>query len=72
MQITSGSFKITFRPLPSSFAFVNAIELFILPIHLTANQVSRFTYSGNTSLDPLSGGLYSRVLETKHRLNVGG
>ncbi|KAL2646872.1 hypothetical protein AAZV13_05G081700 [Glycine max] len=70
MQITSGSFKITFRPLPSSFAFVNAIELFILPIHLTANQVSRFTYSGNTSLDPLSGGLYSRVLETKHRLNV--
>ncbi|KAL5187362.1 putative receptor-like protein kinase [Glycine soja] len=65
MQITSGSFKITFRPLPSSFAFVNAIELFILPIHLTANQVSRFTYSGNTSLDPLSGGLVNDSLLRK-------
>ncbi|KAG5040350.1 hypothetical protein JHK85_012826 [Glycine max] len=68
MQITSGSFKITFRPLPSSFAFVNAIELFILPIHLTANQVSRFTYSGNTSLDPLSGD-DSYILNTENAKN---
>ncbi|BAT75635.1 hypothetical protein VIGAN_01352900 [Vigna angularis var. angularis] len=64
------SIKITFRPLESSFAFVNAIELFVLPLHLISDQVSRFTRIGGTST--LSGGLYSRVLETKHRLNVGG
>ncbi|KAG4930668.1 hypothetical protein GLYMA_17G166200v4 [Glycine max] len=72
MQISPPSFRITFRPLPSSFAFVNAIELFILPLHLISNIVSRFTYSANIgSLNSYSG-LYSRVLETKHRLNVGG
>ncbi|KAL2333485.1 hypothetical protein Fmac_014698 [Flemingia macrophylla] len=73
IHITSPSFKITFRPLPSSFAFVNAIELFLLPLHLIDDQVSRFNYSfNNPAISPYSGGLYSRVLETKHRLNVGG
>ncbi|KAH1249939.1 putative receptor-like protein kinase [Glycine max] len=68
INVAPTCFKITFRPLPSSFAFVNAIELFILPIHLTANQVSRFTYSGNTSLDPLSGD-DSYILNTENAKN---
>ncbi|KAL2333484.1 hypothetical protein Fmac_014697 [Flemingia macrophylla] len=67
------SFRITFRPLPSSFAFVNAIELFLLPLHLVTDEVARFTYSVNTPfLDSYSPGLYSRLLETTLRLNVGG
>ncbi|KAL2333490.1 hypothetical protein Fmac_014703 [Flemingia macrophylla] len=73
IQITSPSLRITFRPLPSSFAFVNAIELFLLPLHLIDDQVARFTYGVSTpDTSPYSGGLYSRVLETKHRINVGG
>ncbi|WVZ22331.1 hypothetical protein V8G54_000875 [Vigna mungo] len=70
MEISTPSIKITFRPLESSFAFVNAIELFVLPLHLISDNVAHFAPIGGTS--PLSGGLYSRVLETKHRLNVGG
>ncbi|XP_020206029.1 probable receptor-like protein kinase At5g24010 [Cajanus cajan] len=72
IHITSPSFRITFRPLPSSFAFVNAIELFLLPLHLIDDRVSRFTYSGNNQGLDAYNNLYSRVLETKHRLNVGG
>ncbi|KAK7346945.1 hypothetical protein VNO80_21469 [Phaseolus coccineus] len=70
MEIRTPTFKITFRPLESSFAFVNAIELFVLPLHLISDKVSFFKPIGGTS--SYSGGLYSRVLETKHRLNVGG
>jgi len=70
MNINTSSIKISFRPLESSFAFVNAIELFVLPLHLISNAVARFATIGGTS--HYSGGLYSRVLETKHRLNVGG
>lgn len=72
IHITSPSFKITFRPMPSSFAFVNAIELFLLPLHFIDDQVARFTYSGNDRGLATFNGLHSRVLETKHRLNVGG
>ncbi|KAK8471489.1 hypothetical protein PHAVU_003G239300 [Phaseolus vulgaris] len=70
MEISPPTFKITFRPLEPSFAFVNAIELFVLPLHLISDKVSFFKPIGGTT--PYSGGLYSRVLETKHRLNVGG
>ncbi|KAK2357005.1 putative receptor protein kinase [Trifolium repens] len=74
VKIIRKRFKITFTPLTSSFAFVNAIELFMLPIHLIPDSVARFTYTGSTgrALFPYSGGLLSRALETKHRLNVGG
>ncbi|KAK7331003.1 hypothetical protein VNO77_25212 [Canavalia gladiata] len=72
MNIYQSSIKITFRPMPSSFAFVNAIELFVLPLHLIANQVSRFTYGIDRGLSTYNGVLVSRMLETKHRLNVGG
>ncbi|XP_047156824.1 probable receptor-like protein kinase At5g24010 [Vigna umbellata] len=70
MEISTPSIKVTFRPLESSFAFVNALELFVLPLHLISDKVRRFTPTWGSSSDRV--GLYSRVLETKHRLNVGG
>ncbi|KAJ1403194.1 Serine-threonine/tyrosine-protein kinase, catalytic domain [Sesbania bispinosa] len=72
MKITRRRFKITFTPLASSFAFVNAIELFVLPLHLMADSVARFTYGNDRQSLPYNGKLLSRTLETKHRINVGG
>ncbi|KAK7279285.1 hypothetical protein RJT34_24332 [Clitoria ternatea] len=66
IYLTPGCYKITFTPLPSSFAFVNAIELFPLPLHFISGRVS------SMSLSSYKGGLHSRALETMHRLNVGG
>ncbi|KAK7386395.1 hypothetical protein VNO78_26601 [Psophocarpus tetragonolobus] len=71
MQISTPIFRITFRPLPSSFAFVNAIELFLLPLYLIADEVGLFTHGNSAHLSSYNG-LHARVLETKHRLNVGG
>ncbi|KAL1363524.1 hypothetical protein HN51_011735 [Arachis hypogaea] len=74
MNITAGSFRIIFTPQTDSFAFVNAIELFLLPRFLIANQVSRFNPQPSIGQDSLStySGVLSRVLETKYRLNIGG
>ncbi|CAJ2635295.1 unnamed protein product [Trifolium pratense] len=74
VKIIRKRFKITFTPQISSFAFVNAIELFMLPTHLIPDSVARFTYTGSTGrgLSTYSNNFLSRALETKHRLNVGG
>ncbi|CAJ2635294.1 unnamed protein product [Trifolium pratense] len=74
VKIIRKRFKITFTPQNSSFAFVNAIELFMLPTHLIPDSVARFTYTGSTGrgLSTYSDNFLSRALETKHRLNVGG
>ncbi|XP_024637902.2 probable receptor-like protein kinase At2g23200 [Medicago truncatula] len=74
VKIIRKRFTITFTPQTSSFAFVNAIELFMLPLHLIPDSVARFNYIGSTGrgLTTYSGGLHSqRSLETKLRLNVG-
>ncbi|KAJ1403195.1 Serine-threonine/tyrosine-protein kinase, catalytic domain [Sesbania bispinosa] len=73
INATRHSLKITFTPLASSFAFVNAIELFILPLHFISDRVFRYTYDTLISeLSTYDSVLFSRVLETKHRVNVGG
>ncbi|XP_058765623.1 probable receptor-like protein kinase At2g23200 [Vicia villosa] len=75
VKIIRKRFKITFTPQTSSFAFVNAIELFMLPIHFIPDSIARFNYIGSTTgrgLSTYTGSLLSRALETKHRLNVGG
>jgi hypothetical protein len=74
VKIIGKRFNITFTPLNSSFAFVNAIELFMVPTHLIPDSVPRFTYTGSTGrgLTIYSNDFLSRALETKHRLNVGG
>ncbi|CAK8562458.1 unnamed protein product [Lathyrus sativus] len=63
VKIIRKKFNITFTPQISSFAFVNAIELFSLPIHFIPDSIHRFKYGGV---------ILSQALETKHRLNVGG
>ncbi|CAJ2635331.1 unnamed protein product [Trifolium pratense] len=74
VKIIRQKFKITFTPQNSSFAFVNAIELFTVPTHLIPDSIARFTYTGSTGrgLSTYSKNFLSRALETKHRLNVGG
>ncbi|CAK8562484.1 unnamed protein product [Lathyrus sativus] len=74
VKIIRKRFKITFTPHTSSFAFVNAIELFMLPIYFIPDSIARFNYisSYGQALSSYTGGLLSRALETKHRLNVGG
>ncbi|KAK4262351.1 hypothetical protein QN277_027921 [Acacia crassicarpa] len=69
VSINADNFKITFRPLESSFAFVNAIELFLLPDNFTRDYAPTVRPSGN-SADYT--GLLSHVLEMTYRLNVGG
>lgn len=74
VKATRSTFTITFTPLTSpssSFAFVNAIELFVLPRHLISDDVSAFSYGTRRGMSSYSG-LLSRALETKHRINVGG
>ncbi|MCI01107.1 putative receptor-like protein kinase, partial [Trifolium medium] len=48
--------------------------LFMLPTHLIPDSIARYNYLESTGrgLTTYSGGLLSRALETKHRLNVGG
>jgi len=74
VKINITRFKITFTPQNSSFAFVNAIELFMLPVLLIPDSIARFNYNDSTGryLSNYRGGLPSRALETKHRLNVRG
>ncbi|XP_054823721.1 probable receptor-like protein kinase At2g23200 [Prosopis cineraria] len=66
---STADFKITFRPLESSFAFVNAIELFLLPDYLIPDGATTVRPDGD-SADYT--GLRSRVLQMTYRLNVGG
>ncbi|MED6158800.1 hypothetical protein PIB30_036106 [Stylosanthes scabra] len=73
MKIPLGKFKITFTPLSLSFAFVNAIEVFLLPRFLIADEVSGFIPQPAIGQDSLFKyrGVLSLALETKHRINVG-
>ncbi|XP_028764162.1 probable receptor-like protein kinase At2g23200 [Neltuma alba] len=69
ISINATDFKITFRPLESSFAFVNAIELFLLPDNFILDYVPTVTPSGDSAN---YAGLQSRGLQMTYRLNVGG
>nr|XP_029124452.1 probable receptor-like protein kinase At5g24010 [Elaeis guineensis] len=54
--------------LPSSFAFVNAIELFSAPNNLFSDTATPIPLSSPSPSPPLS----RHALETLHRINVGG
>ncbi|KAL6006752.1 hypothetical protein ACLOJK_032247 [Asimina triloba] len=60
-----GKLVISFVPRQSSFAFVNAIEVFLAPVGLI-NETVRVV--GRESNDDLSG----KALEKLYRINVGG
>ncbi|KAF3439023.1 hypothetical protein FNV43_RR17298 [Rhamnella rubrinervis] len=58
LSINTAKFKIYFTPQGSSFAFINAIEIFLSPV--------TFNTSNATNSIP------SSVLQTIYRINVGG
>ncbi|KAK0605958.1 hypothetical protein LWI29_032603 [Acer saccharum] len=68
-NITSGKFDIYFVPQVSSFAFVNAIEVFPAPESFIPDTALHITSSGSNGN---SKEIVSKVLYTIHRINVGG
>lgn len=65
--------EIIFRPDPSSFAFVNAIEAFVTPQGFIPNSsVPHVTPRGNGRRNDGGKDLSSNVLTVIHRINVGG
>ncbi|XP_059641211.1 probable receptor-like protein kinase At5g24010 [Cornus florida] len=71
LTINVGKFKIYFRPSQnSSFAFVNAIEVFIAPANCIPDSATLVTPSASNTSN--YNGLLSRALHTIHRINVGG
>uniref|UniRef100_A0A1U8QAB5 Probable receptor-like protein kinase At5g24010 isoform X2 n=1 Tax=Nelumbo nucifera TaxID=4432 RepID=A0A1U8QAB5_NELNU len=69
LSINSTKFQIIFKP-EASFAFVNAIEVFLAPDDLIPDQGPVYVNSTGSSKD--YNGLPSKVLETIYRINVGG
>ncbi|KAJ4714795.1 putative Receptor-like protein kinase [Melia azedarach] len=72
LTITVDKFNIYFIPQVSSFAFVNAIEVFPVdpvPESFIPDSAPHISFTG-TNTDYL--GIHSEVLQTIHRINVGG
>uniref|UniRef100_A0A1U8ATV5 Probable receptor-like protein kinase At5g24010 isoform X1 n=1 Tax=Nelumbo nucifera TaxID=4432 RepID=A0A1U8ATV5_NELNU len=69
LSINSTKFQIIFKP-EASFAFVNAIEVFLAPDILIPNKGP--LYINSTGSSKAYNGLPSKVLETIYRINVGG
>lgn len=70
LNIKVEKFGINFAPsFNSSFAFVNAMELFLAPETFIPDSARRFNSSATTSN---YSGLSSQVLKTIHRINMGG
>ncbi|KAI4356946.1 hypothetical protein L6164_000925 [Bauhinia variegata] len=68
LNIDGSSFKVYFTPQESSFAFINAIELFLLPSNFIPDDAEHVSTRGNESNYK---GMPSMVLHTKFRLDVG-
>ncbi|XP_024020664.1 probable receptor-like protein kinase At2g23200 [Morus notabilis] len=64
----SNEFCIYFIPLGTSFAFVNAIEVFFAT-NITRDNATLVTHEGKSVS---FSGLLSNALHTVHRINVGG
>ncbi|GMY11840.1 probable receptor-like protein kinase At2g23200 [Fagus crenata] len=70
LTIPQGEFRIHFIPSQqSSFAFVNAIEVFLANESRITNNATRVTSAGNDSTYNV---LLSQALHTIHRINFGG
>ncbi|XP_057846554.1 receptor-like protein kinase THESEUS 1 [Cryptomeria japonica] len=66
INVTSDSLTLTFAPMNSSIAFINAIEVVSVPDLLTSNVPMVLSPLGSFT------GLPEIALETTYRLNVGG
>ncbi|KAJ0041105.1 hypothetical protein Pint_27969 [Pistacia integerrima] len=69
LSIAIGKFKIYFTPQVSSFAFVNAIEVFPGPEKFISDKAGYIRTSGNVSNYT---GLLSKLIYPIYRINVGG
>ncbi|XP_022741188.1 probable receptor-like protein kinase At2g23200 [Durio zibethinus] len=69
LSIPIGKFLIYFVPRGSSFAFVNAIEVFPAPPDFISDEAAQISQTGNSNAYK---GILSRALQTIHRINVGG
>ncbi|XP_073392405.1 receptor-like protein kinase THESEUS 1 [Physcomitrium patens] len=67
LNITSKELVLTFIPRPSSYAFINAIEIVSAPDGMVQDGA---TILGGSSVGNF--GLSRSALETMHRINVGG
>ncbi|GLU13497.1 hypothetical protein SLE2022_301300 [Rubroshorea leprosula] len=65
LNMTQGKFSIYFTPQGSSFAFINAIEVFLAPENFIPDKA---TTPPNNSYS----GILSHALQTIYRINVGG
>ncbi|KAJ4705962.1 Receptor-like protein kinase [Melia azedarach] len=71
MQVDSDMLEIMFRPVgESGFGFVNAIEVFSAPSDFIIDDGARLISSGGSIEDFKN--LSWQILETIHRINVGG
>ncbi|XWS45212.1 hypothetical protein CRYUN_Cryun15aG0116700 [Craigia yunnanensis] len=69
LSIPIGKFLIYFVPQGSSFAFVNAIEVFPAPPDFIYDEATQISQTGNSNEYK---GILSLALQTIHRINVGG
>ncbi|KAG4998205.1 hypothetical protein AAZX31_10G219200 [Glycine max] len=70
LKIESNVLEILFRPVgESGFAFVNALEVFTAPVDFVIDVGARLV--GPSGVEEYRN-LSSQVLETVHRINVGG
>ncbi|OVA14808.1 Protein kinase domain [Macleaya cordata] len=71
VKLNNEKVEILFTPLGrSGFGFVNAIEVFSAPEDLINDEGAK--YVGSSGIEELRGILSSNILETVHRINVGG
>ncbi|KAF8012406.1 hypothetical protein BT93_I0533 [Corymbia citriodora subsp. variegata] len=70
LSINSTKFVLYFSPQGSSFAFINALEVFLVPDGFIPDSAPSVGISGNSSRN--YGGIPSQVSRTVYRVNVGG
>ncbi|KAI6699309.1 hypothetical protein NL676_013633 [Syzygium grande] len=70
LSINSAKFVLYFRPQGSSFAYINALEVFLVPDGFIPGSAPSVDTSGINSSN--YSGISSRVLRTVYRINVGG
>lgn len=66
VNVTSDTLVITFTPSNNSFAFLNALEVVLVPNELISEDANTVAPSGNFK------GLVTQALETVARVNMGG
>ncbi|GLU13500.1 hypothetical protein SLE2022_301330 [Rubroshorea leprosula] len=65
LNIPQGNFSIYFTPHGSSFAFINALEVFLAPENFIPDKAP-------TPTNKKYSGILSHALQTIYRINVGG